>query len=78
MAGHSKWSKVIHIEGPLDLKRGQRFSKLTQEITVASRLGASDPASGGGLSLTALPAEVQSMRDGHFGPAAEAFAPLSA
>ena len=44
MAGHSKWSKVKRIKGPLDVKRGAAFSKLVKEITVAARLG------GGGLS----------------------------
>ncbi len=42
MAGHSKWSKVKHIKGPLDVKRGQAFSKLVKEITVAARMGGGD------------------------------------
>ncbi len=42
MAGHSKWSKVKHIKGPLDVKRGAAFSKLVKEITVAARLGGGD------------------------------------
>lgn len=44
MAGHSKWSKVKRIKGPLDVKRGQAFSKLVKEITVAARIGGGDPA----------------------------------
>ena len=44
MAGHSKWSKVKHIKGPLDVKRGAQFSKLVKEITVAARLGGGDLA----------------------------------
>lgn len=43
MAGHSKWSKVKRIKGPLDVKRGQAFSKLVKEITVAARIGGGDP-----------------------------------
>ena len=43
MAGHSKWSKVKHIKGPLDQKRGQLFSKLAKEITVACKHGGGDP-----------------------------------
>ncbi len=39
MAGHSKWSKVKRIKGPLDVKRGVAFSKLVKEITVAARIG---------------------------------------
>ena len=42
MAGHSKWSKVKRIEGPLDVKRGAAFNKLVKEITVAARLGGGD------------------------------------
>lgn len=38
MAGHSKWSKVKHIKGPLDRKRGQLFPELAKEITMAARL----------------------------------------
>lgn len=44
MAGHSKWSKVKYINGPLDQKRGQLFSKLAKEITVAARMGGGDPS----------------------------------
>ena len=46
MAGHSKWSKVKHIKGPLDVKRGAAFSKLVKEITVAARMGGGDFLSG--------------------------------
>ena len=42
MAGHSKWSKVKRIKGPLDVKRGAAFSKLVKEITVAARMGGGD------------------------------------
>lgn len=44
MAGHSKWSKVKHTKGPLDVKRGAMFSRLVKEITLAARLGGGDPA----------------------------------
>ncbi|HSI12357.1 MAG TPA: YebC/PmpR family DNA-binding transcriptional regulator [Chthoniobacter sp.] len=44
MAGHSKWSKVKHIKGSLDQKRGQLFGMLATEITVAARLGGGDPS----------------------------------
>ncbi len=46
MAGHSKWSKVKHIKGPLDVKRGATFSKLVKEITVAARMGGGEYVSG--------------------------------
>lgn len=59
MAGHSKWSKVNYIKGPLDLKRGQLFSKLAKEITVAARLGGGDPSGNPRLRPAFLAARAQ-------------------
>jgi len=42
MAGHNKWSKVKHIKGPADAKRAKIFSKLSREIFVAVKEGASE------------------------------------
>jgi len=42
MAGHNKWSKVKHIKGAVDAKRAKIFSKLSREIFVAVKEGASD------------------------------------
>ena len=61
MAGHSKWSKVKHIKGPLDQKRGQLFSKLAKEITVAAKMGGGDPAGNPRLRSAILTARAQSM-----------------
>jgi YebC/PmpR family DNA-binding regulatory protein len=61
MAGHSKWSKVKHIKGPLDQKRGQLFSKLAKEITVAAKLGGGDPGANIRLRSAILAARTQSM-----------------
>jgi YebC/PmpR family DNA-binding regulatory protein len=61
MAGHSKWSKVKHIKGPLDQKRGQLFSKLAKEITVAAKMGGGDPAGNARLRSAILGARAQSM-----------------
>lgn len=58
MAGHSKWSKVKHIKGPLDQKRGQLFSKLSKEIALAAKLGGGDPD--GNIRLRAA---IQAARD---------------
>ena len=44
MSGHSKWSSIRHRKGAADAKRGQLFSKLIKEVTVAARLGGGDPA----------------------------------
>ncbi|MBD3634214.1 MAG: YebC/PmpR family DNA-binding transcriptional regulator [Methylophaga sp.] len=44
MAGHSKWANIQHRKGAQDAKRGKLFTKLIREITVAARMGGSDPA----------------------------------
>jgi YebC/PmpR family DNA-binding regulatory protein len=43
MAGHSKWAKVKHFKGAIDAKRGKIFSKLSKEITIATKIGGGDP-----------------------------------
>jgi YebC/PmpR family DNA-binding regulatory protein len=43
MAGHSKWANIQHRKGKQDAKRGKIFTRLIKEITVAARLGGSDP-----------------------------------
>jgi YebC/PmpR family DNA-binding regulatory protein len=42
MSGHSKWSTIKHKKAAIDAKRGQAFTKLIKEITVAARLGGGD------------------------------------
>ena len=61
MAGHSKWSKVKRIKGALDVKRGQLFSKLSKEISVAARVGGGDPAMNPRLRSAIETARGQSM-----------------
>jgi len=43
MAGHSKWHNIRHKKAKMDAKRGQIFTKLIREITVAARQGGGDP-----------------------------------
>ena len=43
MAGHSKWSKIKRKKAVDDQKRGQMFTKLIRELTVAAREGGGDP-----------------------------------
>jgi YebC/PmpR family DNA-binding regulatory protein len=43
MSGHSKWATIRHKKGALDAKRGQIFSKLAKEITVAAKASGGDP-----------------------------------
>ena len=51
MAGHSKWANIKHRKAATDAKRGKIFSRLIREITVAAKLGGSDPSSNPRLRL---------------------------
>jgi YebC/PmpR family DNA-binding regulatory protein len=42
MSGHSKWATIKHKKAALDAKRGQAFTKLIREITVAAKIGGGD------------------------------------
>ncbi|MBI2338915.1 MAG: YebC/PmpR family DNA-binding transcriptional regulator [Deltaproteobacteria bacterium] len=44
MSGHSKWATIKRKKGAADAKRGQLFTKLIKEITVAARAGGGDPS----------------------------------
>lgn len=61
MSGHSKWSTIKHKKGAADAKRGQLFTKLTREITVAAREGAPDPDMNFRLRLAIDNAKAQNM-----------------
>ena len=61
MAGHSKWSKVKHIKGVLDVRRGKLFSKFSKEITVAAKLGGGNPDFNPRLRAAIQSAKSQSM-----------------
>jgi YebC/PmpR family DNA-binding regulatory protein len=50
MAGHSKWANIQHRKGRQDAKRGQIWTKVIREITVAARAG-SDPTANSRLRL---------------------------
>ena len=43
MAGHSHWAGIKHRKGRADKLRSKIFSKLSKEITVATKLGSKDP-----------------------------------
>lgn len=51
MSGHSKWAGIKHRKGAVDAQRGKIFSKLTREITVAARLGGSNPETNNRLRM---------------------------
>jgi len=39
MSGHSKWATIKNAKGAADAKRGQMFTKLIKEISIAARMG---------------------------------------
>jgi YebC/PmpR family DNA-binding regulatory protein len=43
MSGHSKWATIKHAKGAADAKRGQMFTKLIKESSIAARMGGGDP-----------------------------------
>ena len=43
MSGHSKWHTIRRTKGLVDQKRGQLFTKLARDITMAARDGGDDP-----------------------------------
>ncbi|MFZ5954632.1 MAG: YebC/PmpR family DNA-binding transcriptional regulator [Candidatus Dependentiae bacterium] len=51
MSGHNKWSQIKHKKAKEDAKRGQAFTKLIKEITIAARSGGGDPAGNPKLRL---------------------------
>ncbi len=58
MSGHSKWSQIKRQKGVTDARRGQLFTRLAREITVAARQGGGDPETNPRLRLA-----VQRARD---------------
>jgi YebC/PmpR family DNA-binding regulatory protein len=51
LAGHSKWAQIKRKKAVNDNKRGQHFTKLIREITVAARSGGGDPGMNARLRL---------------------------
>ena len=61
MAGHSRWANVKHRKERADAKRGNIFTRLIREITVAARLGGGDPAGNPRLRLALEKAREQNL-----------------
>lgn len=56
MSGHSKWAQIKRQKGANDAKRGQMFTKVGREITIAARAGGGDPDANFRLRLALLKA----------------------
>ncbi len=51
MSGHSKWATIKRKKAAADAKRGNMFTRLIKEITIAARQGGGDPAGNPRLRL---------------------------
>ena len=61
MGGHSHWSTIKRQKGASDAKRGQAFTKLSREVTIAAREGGGDPAMNPRLRLAIDKARYENM-----------------
>ena len=61
MSGHSKWATIKHKKGIADQKRGQKFTKLIKEISVAARMGGADPDMNAAFRTAILKARAENM-----------------
>jgi YebC/PmpR family DNA-binding regulatory protein len=61
MSGHSKWATIKHAKGAADAKRGQVFTKLIKEISIAARMGGGNPEGNPRLRTAVLKARVANM-----------------
>lgn len=61
MSGHNKWSTIKHAKGAADAKRGQLFTKLIKEISIAASMGGGDPNANPRLRAAIVKARAASM-----------------
>ncbi|MDR1127332.1 MAG: YebC/PmpR family DNA-binding transcriptional regulator [Treponema sp.] len=65
MSGHSKWAKIKRAKGAADAQRGQTFTKLIKEITIAARIGGGDPEANPRLRTAVIKARGANMPKGN-------------
>jgi len=61
VSGHSKWAQIKRKKAVVDAKRGQVFTKIIKEITVAARLGGGDEDANPRLRQAVLSAKAANM-----------------
>ncbi|HUX12163.1 MAG TPA: YebC/PmpR family DNA-binding transcriptional regulator [Spirochaetia bacterium] len=61
MSGHSKWATIKHKKGAADAKRGQMFTKIIKEMTIAARMGGGDAEANPRLRTAVLKARAANM-----------------
>ncbi len=61
MSGHSKWSTIKHKKAAADAKRGQLFTRIIKELTVAAREGGGDPDANARLRSAVVAAKAANM-----------------
>ena len=61
MSGHSKWATIKRKKAATDQKRGNLFTKLVKEITIAARMGGGDATGNPRLRLAIDTARANSM-----------------
>ena len=69
MSGHSKWSTIKRKKGVADAKRGAIFTRISKDITLATREGGADPDMNPALRLAVKNAKTANIHrfnaDGH-------------
>ena len=61
MAGHSEWKQIKRKKAVTDARRGDAFTKLIREITIAARQGGGDPAGNPRLRTAIEAAKAENM-----------------
>ncbi len=61
LSGHSKWASIKHKKAATDAKKGQAFTKLARDITMAAKQGDPDPELNAGLRLAIAKAKQANM-----------------
>jgi YebC/PmpR family DNA-binding regulatory protein len=61
MSGHSKWSTIKRKKGAADAKRGQAFTRLIKEVTIAARMGGGNPEGNPRLRTAVAAAKAENM-----------------